>query len=169
MADAARAFEGHLATDVMRPASHAPDGGPWRIVVRFATEDDLRRWLNSPTAARWRATAEALTRAAPHVERVNGLEAWFALPNRTAVAPPPRWKTAITSALGIYPLLLVMPRLLAPVTRALPPWLASLATVVVMSPLITWVVMPAITRLFRPWLYAGDAPAARPPRGVPPS
>lgn len=43
--------------------------------------------------------------------------------------------------------------LLAPVRSRLPPWSATLLTVCVLSALVTWAIMPALTRLFRRWLY----------------
>jgi uncharacterized protein len=38
---------------------------------------------------------------------VSGLETWFALPGRTAPAPP-RWKMFVVSAAGIYGLNLLL-------------------------------------------------------------
>ncbi len=44
---------------------------------------------------------------ATDVHRVSGLETWFALPGRTAPAPP-RWKMFVVSAVAIYALQLVL-------------------------------------------------------------
>ncbi len=93
----------------------------------------------------------------PKVLRVNGLEAWFVLPEVPNVLPPPKWKTAIVSAIGIYPVISMMPILLKPIINGLPAWLATLVSIAIMMPLMTWIIMPQITRLFKPWLYPPEA------------
>jgi uncharacterized protein len=67
--------------------------------------------------------------------------------------PPPKWKTAIVSAIGIYPVISVMPILLKPITSQLPSWLATPVSISIMMPLMTWIIMPQVTRLFKRWLY----------------
>lgn len=149
MTTAASKFAGYQGVDVVQPQPGGDAG--WRVLVHFATEEELRHWRSSSTARRWQARADALTLGAPRIERVNGLETWFTLPTRDA-SPPPKWKTAIISAIGIYPLLLTVPPLLGTVTEGLPAWAGTIVSVIVMSPLITWVVMPAVSRIFRPFL-----------------
>ncbi len=134
---------------------HAP--GEWQIVLRFQTDRELRRWRESSGARVWRAKLEALTIGAPRVERVHGFEAWFALPNRHDVPPAPKWKMALITSLAIYPLILLLPEALSPVIAGAPPWLANLASVAVAIPLMTWLVMPGMTQLFRGFLYGSAA------------
>ena len=142
-------FPGYLGSDVFRPAAGEEE---WRLILRFDDAESLRRWEESEEKKQWVARADAFIANAPKVERVNGLEAWFNLPERSSQAPP-KWKTAVVSAVGIYPVISFLPGLLAFVTSGLPGWLANLAGVMVMMPLMTWVVMPIVTRLFKWWLY----------------
>lgn len=151
--EAARGFPGYVGVDVGEPPDDQHGQSSWRIVVRFQNEEQLRSWRGSTQAQRWQRAADALTIGAPRIERANGLETWFALPSRDT-APPPKWKTAVTSAIGIYPLLLIVPSIFGPLTKDLPIWLATIISVIVMSPLITWVVMPIVSRIFRSFLYA---------------
>jgi antibiotic biosynthesis monooxygenase (ABM) superfamily enzyme len=148
---AASTFPGYMGSDVLHPNTRR---GEWQLIMRFDTPIHLQEWENSPICQGWIARADALTET-PRVSRVNGLEAWFALPEMPNVAPPPKWKTAIVSAIGIYPVISLMPILLKPITNGLPAWLATLASIAIMMPLMTWVVMPQVTRLFRSWLYPG--------------
>ena len=147
---AVRAFPGFLSEEVFR----AEGAGvvEYRVVMRFASQAQLDAWQDSGILRGWAKRARARALARPAVARVNGLEAWFTLPDRAGTAPP-KWKTAVLSAVAIYPIISVIPATLAPLVGALPGWLARLAVVVVMTPLMTWGVMPLLTRLFRPWLY----------------
>lgn len=104
-----------------------------------------------------RARREALNTVGPRVERANGMEAWFALSARRVVSPPPKWKMAIVSMMALYPLILLIQPALAPLSRGAPRWLATLMTMFVITPLMTWLALPLIIRLLRPWLYPGGS------------
>jgi uncharacterized protein len=147
---AASTFPGYVGGDVLYPATKR---GEWQLILRFDTLVHLQEWEESLICQGWIARADGLTVGAPSVTRVNGLEAWFSLPEAPNVLPPPKWKTAIVSAVGIYPMISLMPIVLKPITGNLPSWLATLVSIWIMMPIMTWVIMPQVTRLFRPWLY----------------
>ena len=94
---AASRWPGFLGAGLLRPG-HV--GEPWHVVFRFASAADLAAWEASPDRAEILAAGEPLVHATD-VHRVSGLETWFALPGRTAPAPP-RWKMFLVSAAGIY-------------------------------------------------------------------
>ncbi|HEY4631532.1 MAG TPA: hypothetical protein VIG96_09535, partial [Blastococcus sp.] len=88
---------------------------------------------------------------ATHVHRVTGLETWFALPSRTAPAPP-RWKMFTVSVVAIYVLQLLLNLAVRPL--ALPPFLRIALIAVAVTALMTWLVMPRAARVLQDWLYA---------------
>ncbi|HIK14878.1 MAG TPA: antibiotic biosynthesis monooxygenase [Leptolyngbyaceae cyanobacterium M33_DOE_097] len=150
---AASTFPGYLGSDVLYPQTRR---GEWQLIMRFDTRVHLQAWESSPVCQGWIARAEALAER-PTVSRVNGLEAWFNLPEASNMPPPSKWKTAIVSAVGLYPVISILPPLLRPITSGLPSWLATLVSISIMMPLMTWVVMPQVTRLFKGWLYPKSA------------
>ncbi|GAB2506102.1 hypothetical protein [Nocardiopsis aegyptia] len=72
---------------------------------------------------------------------------------------PPRYKTAVVSWLAVYPIITLLLWLLGPVVSELPIPVVTLILTVVLVTLQTYVVMPFMTRLFRPWLMSGQSPA----------
>jgi hypothetical protein len=71
---------------------------------------------------------------------------------------------ALLITLAIYPLLLIVIPLLgwllgdfsylaAPVTLSIEFFTRTLTNIAVVVPLMTWLAMPQLTRLFRRWLY----------------
>jgi antibiotic biosynthesis monooxygenase (ABM) superfamily enzyme len=89
---------------------------------------------------------------------LHGLETWFALPERTGVAAPSRAKVWLLTWLAVFPVILAVRLALRPLD--LDRWpMAAQAFVLsgLLVPLITFVVMPAVTRLFANWLYPGIA------------
>lgn len=148
---AATAFEGHAGALVIRPDD--PANQDYVIVFRFAKAEQLARWEESEERAAWLARVEPLTVGAPQIERVTGLEYWFQLPDHAARRPPPRYKMAAVTLLAIYPMVLVLVPLLAAWLAPLPRALATLLTAMTLVALMTWAVMPALTRLFARWLF----------------
>jgi len=87
------------------------------------------------------------------VQRLSGLEGWVRLPGAKVVVPPPRWKVAVVTWVAILPVIEVLSALFFPRLTAWPWYARPVALTLVMIPLMTWVVMPAATRLARPFLY----------------
>ena len=147
---AAGRFPGHLGVEVFRPESAS--AGEYRIVYRFDTGEHLQAWLDSDERAAW------VERAEPHVigpmrtRFVTGLETWFTLPGSPATPPPP-YKMALLTWATIFPLITLVVIALGPLLKelALVPRLG--VTTAVTVPIMTWLVMPRVTRLLRGWLY----------------
>jgi antibiotic biosynthesis monooxygenase (ABM) superfamily enzyme len=182
-------FPGFLGRRIIRPRSAAEVLGapPYRefpeqrTQVETDTEHDLPEYVSVfrfdsyPHLRAWTQSAERrerLERVRPLVldeqykETVlTGLERWFTLPWQPDLRPPPRIKMAIITLLAAYPLGYVI-ALLGPCLAPLPMPLRMLVMTASIVFLLTWVVMPSMTRLFRPWLYPGVCRAARSPRSA---
>ena len=78
--------------------------------------------------------------------------------NRTVQHTPPpaapRYKLAVLSWAGAYALITLILWLLGPAMAGWPLMLRTLLISVLMAGALTWVVLPALTRLFRGWLLA---------------
>ena len=154
---AARAFPGYLGVEVFRPTPGG-QGGEYRIVYRFDSLAHLHTWVDSPEHAAW------LERAEPHVagpmrtQVLTGLESWFTLPTQPGLPPPPPYKMALVTWSTIFPLITLVVVATAPLLGSLPLVLRLAVTTGVTVPLMTWVVMPRVTRLLGWWLYPGRRP-----------
>src|SRR3712207_2098461 len=90
---------GGLGASVITPDASMPAR---RVVVcRFANEGSVRAWEESEE--RNKLMQEAETFSTPHFEQATGLETWFTLSGEGAMVPPPRWKMALVTFIGIYP------------------------------------------------------------------
>ena len=144
---AASTFPGFLGAGMLRPG-HV--GEPWHVVFRFDSIENLRGWEISPERAELLAAGEEFVHSTD-MHRVTGLETWFALPSRTAPAPP-RWKMFAVSVVAIYLLQFLLNVAVEPLQLPTPLRLELVAVVV--TALMTWVVMPRAARLLQGWLYA---------------
>lgn len=57
------------------------------------------------------------------------------------------------TAAGQYPLVLLLFTVLQSTLDSVAPWVAKLLIVLLTVPLMSWGIMPGLTRLFRGWLY----------------
>jgi antibiotic biosynthesis monooxygenase (ABM) superfamily enzyme len=150
---AASAFPGYLGEEVFRPAGG--EGGEYRVVYRFDSPAHLRSWLESSERTAW------LERAEPHVagpmrtQILTGLESWFTLPTQPGAPAPPPYKMAILTWVTIFPLITLVVVVSAPLIGSLPLIPRLAVTTLVTVSLMTWVVMPRVSRLLRRWLYPG--------------
>jgi antibiotic biosynthesis monooxygenase (ABM) superfamily enzyme len=148
---AARAFPGYLGVEVFRPA---PGGtNEYRIVYRFDSPAHLHAWLDSAEHAAWLARAEPHVAGPIQTQVLTGLEGWFTLPTQPGAPPPPPYKTALVTWVTIFPLITGVVVATAPLLGRLPLVVRLAVTTGVTVPLMTWVVMPRVTRLLHRWLY----------------
>ncbi len=147
----ARRHEGNLAATVVGPDRTSQ----YQVVHRFRDEPALQSWLESTERADLHRAAEALLEAPPAVERT-GLETWIRPPSGgPSMVPPPRWKMWLISLLAMYPLVLAYLVWVSPHITRWPLALRAATLPLVVLTLMTFVIMPNVTRALRPWLAAG--------------
>lgn len=157
VAQAAR-FPGHLGNIVMRPGEASDE---YRVIFRFDSLDHLLAWETSPVRGEWLRKAEGFRASPIRYHKGYGLEFWFAPPRGEVVGPPPRWKMALVTVVAIYALVNLVGIAFDPILGGLPPWCVGFVETAIIVVLMTYLVMPAITRLLARWLFptAKDVPS----------
>lgn len=146
-AEAAK-FDGYLGSDVIRPTDHRhPE---YVIIFRFADYDGLRGWQTSQVRRDWMDRSNDLAVREAHTEVISGAEYWFTAP---AAPRPARYRQAVVTWLAIYPLITVILLLVGPALAELSIYLRTLVVSVTLVVLMTYVVMPYMTRWFAGWLF----------------
>ncbi len=116
------------------------------ILRTFADEAERDAFYQSALFQDWEAYASTLTEE-PVYRPLTGLEAWFRNP-----VPPPRWKMAVVTFCGVLPTSVFLSYTLGALLRDAPTLLRLGTVAAAMVGLLTWVVMPFMTRIFRTWL-----------------
>jgi antibiotic biosynthesis monooxygenase (ABM) superfamily enzyme len=150
---ASSTYPGYLGREVFRP----PAGSrKYTIIVRFDTDEHLRDWIDSDARRDFISRASDLLEKGDQNEIRTGVDFWFT-PEGTRA--PKAWKQFLLTTSAVYPLSLIIPRLLAPLFRVTPPLgyplVANLMVAIILTGLLTFVIMPNYTRLVRRWLYKG--------------
>lgn len=148
---AAMTFEGHLGATIIRP-SH-PTLPEYHIIFKFDRRSNLEKWQKSECRRQWIAREKVLIIGSPTVEVITGLETWFTLSFSQAIIPPPRYKMAAITFIAIFPLIKIVSYYFRPHLVSLPTLLQEMLATGLIVLLMTYVVMPRMTRLFAFWLY----------------
>lgn len=120
--------------------------------LHFASQEALDEWMRSDTRRDWLERLEVLSDQAT-VARLSAQDAWLLPPHITPTRPPPKYKVALLTWLGIYPLITAILALTGPHIAHLPVFMRSLILTACVIPLMTWFVMPALTRVTSTWLH----------------
>jgi antibiotic biosynthesis monooxygenase (ABM) superfamily enzyme len=139
---------GRVSADVLR-GSTGPGGRDYHVVYRFADEAGLRAWEASAERPALLARIQPLFAEAGRHE-LTGMEAWFDLPR--GAPPPARWRMAVLTWLGIWPLVSLSLWLVAPHLAGLPFLLQTALNSALLVLAMTYGVMPWLARVARPWL-----------------
>jgi antibiotic biosynthesis monooxygenase (ABM) superfamily enzyme len=142
---------GYLGTTVHRP----PPGGPrnYTSVFRFDSVDHLRGFEESEVRRRALASVVGLVEEDAAWRQLTGLEFWFTAPAGTVVPQPSRVRMALLMIVVVYGLVLSIGQLVALLLGDAPAPLRLLVTIIIEVALMTWVIMPRLTRLLSRWIY----------------
>ncbi|MEK8226105.1 antibiotic biosynthesis monooxygenase [Oerskovia sp. M15] len=153
----AHQYPGFLGSGWVRAAKDSHD---WHMLYRFSDESTLDAWDSSPERVAWLQEGRGLVEE-QRVERRTGIEGWFDAPARveepqiSAERPPARWKQSVSIWLGFFPVNLAFTLLMSwavPRFGELPVLPRVLVTTLVLTPIMTYVVLPWVTRRLAPWL-----------------
>ncbi|MDB9529298.1 antibiotic biosynthesis monooxygenase [Oscillatoria sp. CS-180] len=147
----ARQFPGHCGVTVIRP--EAGICSEYVTILKFDCYAHLKGWLDSKERQRCLEEAKPLIANTSTVQILTGFETWFTLPNRKRQPAPPRYKMAILTTLAVFGAVNLLNPLLLPLFSGLPRLLSSLIITYLVVLLLTYVVMPRLTKLFYRWLY----------------
>jgi antibiotic biosynthesis monooxygenase (ABM) superfamily enzyme len=142
-------FPGYQAAELIPP--EVP-GGEYQIVQRFATEADLERWNLSADRALWHERLRAVAEGDPEYRLLHGLDAWFAPTAIPAARSPAKWRMTLVSWLGIFPTVAVLLWFVAPLLAPLPFLLRTAIFTALVACLMSYLVMPRLTRWMAWWL-----------------
>lgn len=150
--DRSRTVPGQLGIHVVRPMA---DSGSreWGILRTFCDDDARSNFFSSQVFLDWEADAARFTEGDRRQEKLTGLETWFSLPGSKSMVPPPRWKMALVSTLAGTLSGTALNLLASQWLPPMAPFLRTLLMSVSIASLMTWVLMPFLSKLLKNWLF----------------
>ena len=144
---------GFISSDILRPRDK--NHLEYIIIIRFETSDTLETWKASETFKTIFKKAEPYLVSHQSQMQSHGIEQWFELPEHEThqTTKPAFYKLVTMGIIAVYPLVLLSNFAIGPFTQEFPYWLAILLSVIFISVLMTYPVMPLISKILSNWLY----------------
>ncbi len=142
-------FPGFLGSELLPPVEGVQDD--LVIVASFASRADLDRWLESDSRSEWLDLIDGLVEGERTLNVVGGFGGWFS-GQPSQPQGPKRWKQAIAVFIALFPTVL----LITFIRGAIAPNMNVVAAIfvgnVVSILILTYLLMPPVTRLLGGWL-----------------
>ncbi len=142
--------QGSLGAQLIRPVPGSTNN-TYGILRSFKSEADRLAFYQSEDFLKWQEEVESMVEGEYTRKDLHGLEAFFADP--TILKHPPKWKMAFVTWLGVWPTVFIITQFLSPYLR-LPVIVGTAADTFLVVVMLSWLVMPMLTKLFRPWLVS---------------
>ncbi len=145
-------INGSLGAQLIRPLP-GDKSSTYGILRSFASDKDRNDFYQSDQFREWAQTVRPLVEPGYTRQEIelHGLEAFFSDPS--IIRHPPLWKMAIVTWMGVWPAVFVVSSLLGRrLIYGWPFWLAVGVETVIVVAVLTWAVMPLLTKMMRPWL-----------------
>ena len=125
----------------------------YTVVDRFADAPSRQAFKQAPKYRDWMQRLRELSEADPYIEEHAGLGGWFTLPGAARGSAPSKMKMGVVTFLGVLPLTAALLAVLPSLVPGWHPQAVNVVMSVLVVTLLTWPVMPLLTRAFSAWLY----------------
>jgi hypothetical protein len=150
LTDIKRTFPGFRSSELFHPVPGVQD--QWTIMYRFDTDAHVTAWLNSPERQKLLDESEQFQDFTLR-RMTSPFGSWFAPSGGSGGgSAPAQWKTAISVLVGLYPTVVLLTICISHLWKSAALWESILLGNIVSVTLLTWVVMPVITRALGFWL-----------------
>lgn len=146
-------FPGHQGVHVLKPSEKT--GGEYVLIVGFSSYEHQKSWEESEQRQQFLDELEEreLIDGCTKIKKVSGLEFWFTLPEVPSHTAPNRHKMALVLIVVVFTLLFGINLAFGQWLNVLPLVLKLAVMVIVQVLLMTYFVMPVVTRLLKNWLF----------------
>ena len=123
--------------------------GEYGILRSFESETACQAFYDSEMFRRWDDKASQFVIGGWTRRRLHGLEEFF---RDVRGGPPPKWKMAVVTWLGVFPAVLLWSWVLPKLLSGLPSLVITGIVNAFVVATLAWIAMPLLTRLFSTWL-----------------
>jgi antibiotic biosynthesis monooxygenase (ABM) superfamily enzyme len=152
----AKSMKGYMGAAVQKPA---PGTTEYTSVFRFDNVENLRKFEESEIRTRYLREVVDYVEADAIWKKFSGLEFWFSPPTGTIVPQPSRFRMALVMIVVVYGLVISIGQLVSSlVGEVIPSYVRLFITISIEIFLMTFILMPRLTKLLAKWIYPSSSP-----------
>jgi antibiotic biosynthesis monooxygenase (ABM) superfamily enzyme len=145
-----KSLKGYIGSTIQRPPSGSTE---YTSIFRFDTVDNLRKFEESELRSRYLREAVDYVDADAVWKKYTGLEFWFSPPKGAIIPQPSRLRIALVTLAVVFGLVVSIGQLVNIAAGEVPSYVRLFVTISIEIFLMTYVLMPRITRLLSKWIY----------------
>ena len=145
-----KSMEGYLGATIQKPAAGSSE---YTSIFRFDSVDNLRKFEESELRAKYLREVVDYVDTDAIWKKFTGLEFWFSPPKGTVIPQPSRFRMALVMIAVVFGLVLSIGQLVSMVAVGVPSSIRLFVTISIEIFLMTYVLMPHITRVLAKWIY----------------
>ena len=146
----AKQFSGFEGLQLILP----PRGSNEYITLfKFSSLSALQKWMDSDERKNEVSKLNSLSEKEMVLGKIEGIDFWFEAPEKKATGAPQKWKMSLLTWLAVFPGVVLLSKLYHGLFPDFPSMLLTLLVTLTLVPLLTWVLMPNIVKLFKGWLF----------------
>jgi antibiotic biosynthesis monooxygenase (ABM) superfamily enzyme len=145
-----KSMEGYLGATIQKPAAGSSE---YTSIFRFDSVDNLRKFEESELRAKYLREVVDYVDTDAIWKKFTGLEFWFSPPKGTVIPQPSRFRMALVMIVVVFGLVLSIGQLVGIIAAGVPSFIRLFVTISIEIFLMTYVLMPHITRLLAKWIY----------------
>ena len=150
----AKSMKGYIGATVQKPA---PGTTEYTSVFRFDNVENLRKFEESEIRAKYLSEVVDYVESDAIWKKFSGLEFWFSPPKGSIVPQPSRFRMALVMIIVVYGLVISIGQLVATlVGDVIPSYVRLFVTISIEIFLMTFILMPHLTKLLAKWIYPGN-------------
>jgi antibiotic biosynthesis monooxygenase (ABM) superfamily enzyme len=145
-----KSLKGYIGATIQKPP---PGSTEYTSIFRFDTVDNLRKFEESELRSRYLHEVVDYVEADAAWKKYTGLEFWFSPPKGAVIPQPSRLRMALVTIAIVFGLVISIGQIVSIVAVGVPSYIRLFVTISIEIFLMTYVLMPRITRLLSKWIY----------------
>jgi antibiotic biosynthesis monooxygenase (ABM) superfamily enzyme len=144
-------FQGFKGVFTIRSKAER-ESNEYIVVFQFENMNNLIEWMNSKERNLELKKLSKFSKKEMQLDFHDSIGFWFT-GDKVEEKKPPKWKMALLTWVAVFPMVLILLDLFSKLLPSFPLALKVLFVTITLVTLLTWFLLPNLTKIFKKWLF----------------